>query len=76
MGGVGSFPRRPRLSLELRRRAVAIKANASALLRGIAIAEEPVQWHHHLVGIAQQKIAIAISEVHRLHHQVNRGSTV
>ena len=76
VGGVGALRQGGGFGLQLRRRPVAIGAQPLPLLGGMAIAEQPIQRHRHLGGIPQQAVAVAVGEVHRLHHCVDRGGAV
>ena len=76
MGGVAAAAQGGGIGLQLGGRAMAIQVEARTLQVGIGRTLQLLQGHGHLVGVAQQAVAIPVGQVHRLHQAVDRGRTI
>ena len=76
MGGVGALRQGHFGSFQLRGRSVAGRCDRLAQLVRIAATQQALDRDRHLIRIPQPAVAVAIGQVHRLHHPMNRGGTV
>ena len=76
MGGVGALRQGRRRGCELRGRAMAGRCDRLTQLVRIGATQQALDRDRHLIRIPQPAVAIAIGQVHRLHHPMNRGGTV
>ena len=76
MGGVGALRQGHVGSFQLRGGAVAGRCDRLAQLIRIGASQQALDWDRHLIRIPQPAVAVAVGQVHGLHHPMNRGGTV